>query len=277
MKDVIMKVLAVLLLVIGGSKTAVAQDDIFNPANPSEPNVLYKIKVSANPAEAAYVSGAGQYRTGKKVQIRTSLATTGYKFLHWTKNGEKYTESQSFTYTVEAGHVDFVAVYQYAPSSPSEPSTINKFRLYLAQQPAESGSFNRDSGEKVETGNWVWVEAYPNQGYEFLGWYSKGKLLNTAQGFNYMMPKEDVTLTAMFKYNPTNPNEPGGTGQSDVANGIVGDLNSDKAVNVTDVVALVNVCINGEEVSVKIADQNGDKAVNITDVVGLVNKCVNGQ
>ena len=43
------------------------------------------------------------------------------------------------------------------------------------------------------------------------------------------------------------------------------------------VVALVNVCINGEEVSVKIADQNGDKAVNITDVVGLVNKCVNGQ
>lgn len=274
MKDLTMKVLAVLLLAIGGSKTVMAQDT-FNPTNPPEPNQLFKVKVSAEPAEASYVSGIGQYQTGQSADIRYSGRAEGFQFLYWTKNGEVYSENQSFRYTVGSEDVSFVAVFKYAPDSPAEPDVINKNRLYLSPMPEGSCSFNRTNGEKVEAGDWVWVEAYPNQGFELLGWYRNGLLVNTEQGFSYMMPNENTTLTAKFKFNPLNPSEPGGTGQTDIANGKLGDMNGDGSVNITDVVVLVNVCLNGTEASLKLADMNGDGSVNITDVVGLVNKCLN--
>ena len=43
--------------------TAWAQEDSFNPENPPEPqeNLRYRVSVVSNPAEAASVSGIGQY------------------------------------------------------------------------------------------------------------------------------------------------------------------------------------------------------------------------
>lgn len=276
MKEAILKAMTVLLLICVGGFTAMAQDT-FNPTNPPEPNQLYKVKVSAEPVEAAYVSGIGQYRTGEVASLHCSSRAEGFQFQYWTKNGEVYSENQSFSYTVGTEDANFVAVFKYAPDSPEEPNVINKNRLYLEPMPEACCSFNRTSGEKVEAGDWVWVEAYPNQGFEFSGWYRNGQLVNTEHAFSYMMPNENTTLTAKFKFNPLNPSEPGGTGQTGIANGKLGDLNGDSSVNITDVVALVNVCLNGTDVSLKVADMNGDGSVNITDVVSLVNKCLNGQ
>ena len=60
-----------------------------------------------------------------------------------------------------------------------------------------------------------------------------------------------------------------------------GDVNEDKVVDISDVVALVNYILNGETTSGTFetlnADINNDKNVDISDVVGVVNMILNGE
>lgn len=46
---------------------------------------------------------------------------------------------------------------------------------------------------------YVDVSAYPNQGYEFVGWFYQNTLLSNTNEYKYMMWSEDVTLEARFK------------------------------------------------------------------------------
>jgi len=56
----------------------------------------------------------------------------------------------------------------------------------------------------------------------------------------------------------------------------VGDINHDGVVNVSDVVALVNIILNKENTVIPDeADVNGDNEINISDVVALVNYILN--
>ena len=172
-------------------------------------------------------------------------------------------------------NADFVAVYEYAPSNPIEPNTPNKFRLHLQQTPEGCCSFNMASGEKHEAGTWVWLSAYPSQGFVFQGWYNNGEKVSSSQDFSFEMPAADTRLTARFVFNPTNPGEPNtGAGQPSIDNGNSSDINGDGITNVTDVVALVNIIMNGTGEGSTRGDINGDGIVNVTDVVALVNICL---
>ena len=76
----------------------------YNPCNPPEPSARYKISVSASP-DYGYTSGSDWYDTGEQAWISTSSYSPDYTFKYWTKNGAKYTESNSFYYTVETENV----------------------------------------------------------------------------------------------------------------------------------------------------------------------------
>ncbi|MBQ2167914.1 MAG: dockerin type I repeat-containing protein, partial [Prevotella sp.] len=56
-------------------------------------------------------------------------------------------------------------------------------------------------------------------------------------------------------------------------NPIMGDVNGDGLVNITDVVCLVNYVLDSDasNINLEISDINGDGIINITDVVSLVN------
>lgn len=58
---------------------------------------------------------------------------------------------------------------------------------------------------------------------------------------------------------------------------IMGDVNGDKRINISDVVALVNhiSALNPDNFIVEVADVNGDEKINISDVVALVNMISN--
>ena len=183
-----------------------AQTD-FNPSNPPEPSARYKIIVSASP-NYGYTSGSGWYNTGEQAWVSSSSYSPDYTFKYWTKNGAKYTESNSFYYTVETENVSFVAVYAYEPQSPSEPDGIASYRLYLKSNLSGSCSFNRTSGEKVKTGSSVYVSAYANSGYKFKGWYVGDTKQSDSRDLYYQMPEKDVTLIAHFEYDPENPDDP---------------------------------------------------------------------
>ena len=182
----------------------------FNPINPPEPSARYKITVSASP-DYGYTSGTEWYNTGDQAWISTSSYNPDFVFKYWTKNGSKYTESDSFYYTVETENVHFVAIYAYEPQSPEEPDGIVFYRLYLKTNSNGSCSFNRTSGEKVKVGSSVYICAYPNSGYKFKGWYDGDVKQSDSRKFYYRMPEKDVTLTAHFEYDPDNPDDPQST------------------------------------------------------------------
>lgn len=271
MKQTIMK-LALGWLVFLASLPAVWAQDDYNPTNPPDPQELYNVIVTASPTEAASTSGNGQYQNGVRIYINCSLKKTDYVFKHWTLNGEKYSTDRGFYYTVGTENANFVAHFDYAPDSPSDPSSSDAYRLYLQSDPEGACSFNIDNGKKVEFDNYQLVTAYPNQNYDFVGWYENGQLVSENISFNYLMPARKATLVARFNFNPASPDDPNGDGtQDNVQNTHTGDVTKDGVINVKDVVALINRCLDSESTEIGLYDVTGDGKVDVKDVVQVIN------
>ena len=245
----------------------------FNPVNPAEPYVYYKVSVSTVPTGIAYTSGNGSYLSGTSIYINASLYNGNYRFTHWTLNGDTVSQSTSFYYTVLPEKANLVAHYLFEPPSPEEPTTIVRNELYLEASPHGACSFNRTSGNKVSLDDYVYLQPFPNQGYEFKGWYEGATLVSRNPNFNYSMPGRKVTLTAHYVYNPANPADPSGSGQTNINTRLKGDINKDNVVDVTDVVAIINGYLdnNTDEAWIAIADLNGDGVVDVTDAVIVLN------
>lgn len=269
-------ILAWLFLLTSGG-TAVAQGG-FNPDNPPDPFYYEMYQVTLTATSNNYTSGGGKYKAGTTITIRTSASSSDFKFVCWKdENGDVYSTSTSFTYTVEEKNVAFHAEWEYSPANPSDPQMNNDYRLYLTTNLEGSCSFNRTSGAKVSAGQTIIVTAYPNQYYVFQGWYDGEEQVGTTASFNYTMPERTHTLEARFVYNfdPDLPGDPSGN-QDDVDNGILGDVNKDGLVNIADVTALVNIIQGKDKVEPYLydheaADVNKTDGVTDADVTVLVN------
>ncbi len=250
--------------------TAWAQQE-FNPSNPPDPRMLYKVVVSAT--DGHYTSGSGSYAKDTKVTINTSASGANFDFKYWTKNGAFYSTERRFTYTVEAMDVRFQAVYEFNPSSPQDPQTPNEYRLYLVPDPEDACSFSRTSGAKVEAGTIPTVTAYASQGFVFQGWYNGDEKISESETLTtFTMPKANTTLTAKFEFSPTLPGDPESS-QTNVNQGnVIGDLTGDGKVSITDVVMIIDVIagIITDADQRAAADVNGDGSVTITDCVAAI-------
>lgn len=269
------------LLTFGSLPYAAAQTvtrGTFNPSNPPEPQerFLYTLTVEAANQNVAYVSGAGRYTEGASVWVSTSLRKSNYVFKHWTLNGEVYTTSQSFSFTMPGTDTKLVAHYEFVPNSPAEPSVRYVNHLYLENEMYAAASFNISSGTRVEAGQYITLQVYVNQGYEFLGWYKDDVLISTSTAFNYQMPNSDVTFVTRFRYNPVSPSEPEhNDSQENVENYPRGDVNQDGVVDVFDVVALINRSLDSEATELGVYDVNKDGVVDVFDVVEVINISLN--
>ena len=54
-------------------------------------------------------------------------------------------------------------------------------------------------------------------------------------------------------------------------NGMLGDVNGDGAVNVSDVTTLINMILGTIPMDQSVADVNSDGAANVSDVTALIN------
>lgn len=267
MRQCVKQIAGLALLLLFGGGAVWAQE--FDPSNPPDPYMKYKVVATAN--DGNYTSGSGQYTAGTVVTLNTSAQSSVYTFLHWKKDGVIYTTNKQFNYTVEAENVRFQAVWEFNPDYPSDPQTPNEYRLYLTPDPADACSFNRTSGAKAEADNTVSVTAYANQGYVFDGWYNGDtKVSEYATYSSFVMPAANTTLTARFTYSPTMPSDP-------ASSYALGDVNQDRELNVTDVIGLTNYIMSPTSAPILLYDTNGDGEVNVTDVIRLVNKIMNNQ
>lgn len=255
--------------------SANAQDD-FNPTLPGEPNAKYKVTVGISHSTAGTVTGGGSFSSGDEITIRRNDASVSsssavfYKFKYWTLNGEEYTpaaKTSSFRYTVGTENANFMAVYEE-----EDPDNVTS-KVFLVADPADACTFNTTSGNRYLEDNDVYL--YYNvssSAFKFVGWYEGENRITPNRTFNYHVGENDATLTARFTYEPVIPGEPVGS-QDDVDNGMKGDVNDDRVVDVQDVVACVNVVLTGTDN--KKSDVNKDGVTDVQDVVSLVNIVLN--
>ena len=149
------------------------------------------------------------YAVGTAVTV-SAPSYSSYTFVNWTsKTGEVVSSNSSFTYTVTLADETLTAHYRYTPGSPSEPSeTKPKHKVYLVANPAAANSFSQTSGFAVSEGSSYSVTAYDNSGYVLKNWTIDGEVVGTANTYQGVMGKTDITLVANYTYSPSGPSEP---------------------------------------------------------------------
>ena len=171
----------------------------------------FNLKVEVTPVGAGSLNtSGGTYEEGSSVRLSTSR-NTGYVFKGWYEDDNLLSSSTSFYYTMPSQDATVQARYEYdpeVPGNPAMPDTTTYFNLSASISPYGAGSLNIYSG-KYAGGASVYLNAYRNTGYRFLGWQDdEGKMVSEKTSFNYTMPHRDVQLTAMYSFDPDVPANP---------------------------------------------------------------------
>ena len=229
MKNSMIIMLMCCLLFWGGGLQVFSQSDgDYNPSNPDEPAAIdyCRLTVSADPAEAAYVSGGGKYIVNGNMVYVSSSANNNenytYTFLYWTLNGVRTSYSQYFWFTPQKGKFELVAHYEkneiiFDPDNPEEPSISDvkrKYYLTLVASIEGACSFNIASGNKYMEQSGIYVYPYLNTGYQFDGWKLNGIMVSTDPYYYLTMPSLNSTLEACVSeipFDPESPADPGGS------------------------------------------------------------------
>jgi hypothetical protein len=172
----------------------------FNPSSPGEPNPTFALKVKADPAEAANVTGDGRYVINKNVTVSATATSTEWKFINWTNSaGTEVSTSSSFTY--KTTNADEILTAHYVK--------VNTSTLTLQSYPANV--FSASTTTYKEGAN-VSVSCSTYSNYSFQNWTnSKGEIVSTSRNFSYIVTTSDEVLTANYAYTPSSPSEPSET------------------------------------------------------------------
>lgn len=91
------------------------------------------------------------------------------------------------------------------PNFPTDEPKDTTYTLVVNSSPYGSGSLNTSGGNYKE-GASVYLRAYNNGDMYFMYWIDdEGNTLTTSTSFNYIMPKRDAVVTAVYRYSPSNP------------------------------------------------------------------------
>ncbi|MDR2891075.1 MAG: InlB B-repeat-containing protein [Alistipes sp.] len=169
---------------------------------------MYDIKFEANEngTAKAFVGDQEVTRAEEGDQVRivaTPADATGYTFGSWsifpTTVALAAKESPETTFTMPAGDVTLVTTY-------NQVVTYNKITFADA---FEHGTIEvRFDGEVIESGadipaaGRVDLKAVPERGYRFLGWTGIELMENDALEAWFLMPDQDVEISAAFEYIP---------------------------------------------------------------------------
>ncbi len=145
----------------------------------------YTIDAESDNPDYGTVTGGGAYQEGAEA-VLTAVPFTGYHFDHWEENGET---------VAGAG-----ATYRFMVNRDRKLSAIfviNTYRLELNTE--GNGTASTLSGKYVfEHNARVTLEASPDEGYAFSGYYSDGVLLSKSDRYQFNILR-DMRITAKFE------------------------------------------------------------------------------
>ena len=189
-----------------------AQSSDYNPANPGDPQVpirKYSLKLKASPSNGCSFNYASEQKWEASKQIYVeAYPNSGFQMVAWVCGNDTLSRERGFYYTMPERNVELTALLKYNPQSPENPEEMNtKYTVQLTASPANGGSFNFSS-DRFTAGSSIDLYAYPNNGFVFRKWMSGDSVISNEQSFRFVVPKKKTQLTAIFEYDPQNPDNP---------------------------------------------------------------------
>lgn len=186
----------------------------YDPQNPADPDVYYKLAVDASPRAGGRVESYNknpQLTAGQYCEVYAE-PRLGYEFKQWMVGDSVVSTNQYYYFEMPDQDVTLIAYFEwnpvYDPQSPPDPDAAgysHKVRLYAT--PSAGGDFNTANFTLVE-GQTEYIYAYPSNGYKFVAWMFEGKEISTENPLNIKMGTTDVTYVAKFTYDPESPDDP---------------------------------------------------------------------
>ena len=181
-----------------------------SPDNPEEPSVTYKydLKLTTDGGGNVNSSPSGtQFVAGTEIYLNAN-PNTGYKFRCWMQGDSVISVSQWHYYTMPAKDVEIRAIFAFEPEVPDNPNAVAlKYRVTVEASPSNAGYVNCNS-EKVSVGDYAYVSASCNSGYQFKGWMLDGKKVSESSYYNFPMESRNMHFIALFEFNPDAPGNP---------------------------------------------------------------------
>ena len=165
----------------------------------------YALTLTADPAEGGSLTGAGNVYPGQTVNV-SAAANVGWEFDHWDYDASQMTlgsaAQPSTTCTLTPGYTgaSLKAVFTASPA----------YTVTAAADPASGGSVT-GGGSFVPRAS-VRLTAVPEPGYTFDGWQATSGGVTVNDDGSFIMPANNVSVTARFavKYRVTlQPGEAG--------------------------------------------------------------------
>lgn len=138
-----------------------------------------------SPDTAGTTNGAGYYCINDPV-VAVAIPNEGYYFDNWTSNGAIVSTDSIYSFVKERGSDTITANY-----------IAMSYEVELVINPLLSGFVS--GGGIYAYGDDVTVTAIPAQGYEFVGWFIDSQLVSNVPEYTFVMPSNDVELTAVFQ------------------------------------------------------------------------------
>lgn len=188
----------------------------YNPENPGDPDVYYRLTVESAPKAGGRVgpSGSRQLTAGTTTYCYAT-ANKGYEFRQWMIGDSVVSEDANFEFNMPEKDVVLMAYFDwkgnegYNPENPDDPMADGyQHKVTVYATPSVGGYFNSSCFMLAE-GNTANVYAYPKSGYRFVSWKQNGKIVSTNNPLEVTMGAADVEYTAQFVYDPVNPANPG--------------------------------------------------------------------
>lgn len=189
-----------------------AQSSDYNPANPGDPQVpirKYSLKLKASPSNGCSFNYASEQKWEASKQIYVeAYPNSGFQMVAWVCGKDTLSRERGFYYTMPERNVELTALLKYNPQSPENPEVMNtKYDVQLTASPANGGSFNFSSA-RFTAGSSIDLYAYPGNGFVFRKWMSGDTVISKEQSFRFVVPKKKTQITAIFEYDPKNPENP---------------------------------------------------------------------
>ena len=172
--------------------------------------ITFPVSFEKSIDEAGSISGLPETtKVGDKITINAST-NAGYTWVGWYNGNTKVCDDLSFTFSVPAESVNYVAKWITCP-------------VTLGKSMDEAGSIS-GLPETTKVGDNVTVTATTNNGYTWVGWYNGDTKICDKLSYTFAISTEDVTYTAKWiKITLTQDSSLAGTISSLNESYIVGD------------------------------------------------------
>ena len=168
----------------------------FNPNSPANPDVTpltYRVTVEASPSR-----GGNVYRGSERVAVGTytyvsASPYSGYRFKGWMLDGELVSNDSYYYFEMEARNMHFTALFEFNPSSPSNPNNNPNGEVTYQLMYTIDGEVCYT--EELPEGAAITTIAEPTKrGYTFGGW----------EDVPTVMPANNLVISGTFIVNQYN-------------------------------------------------------------------------